>query len=322
MKKLVLPILLISIIGIFILSGCSKEECPQNVQVKVGTWKTAQTIQPFFYQKFINNSYNIEVLPFTNPGDQKTALLAGSLDMCGTTVVTAIAAASNGEPVVIVSGLCNKCSALVVRNDSNIKRETDLKGKKIAYVPGSMHHALLLEVLKRNGLDPQKDVELKRIDFFDMGQALSQGTVDAFCSGEPYPSIAIAEGYGRILTYPYYDDNIGTINGAMITSRDKIKNNPKLIQDLVIAHAKATEYLKMNQNDWISKAAEFGTDKKVLDVSAKNIDLSWDINENYINNTKNLADRMKALGIISQIPDIDALFDCTFVKHAQEELMK
>jgi NitT/TauT family transport system substrate-binding protein len=185
-----------------------------------------------------------------------------------------------------------------------------------------MHHALLLEVLKRNGLDPQKDVELKRIDFFDMGQALSQGTVDAFCSGEPYPSIAIAEGYGRILTYPYYDDNIGTINGAMITSRDKIKNNPKLIQDLVIAHAKATEYLKMNQNDWISKAAEFGTDKKVLDVSAKNIDLSWDINENYINNTKNLADRMKALGINSQINDIDALFDCTFVKHAQEELMK
>jgi NitT/TauT family transport system substrate-binding protein len=68
----------------------------QKVQAKVGTWKTAQTIQPFFYQDFLGDSYSVEVLPFTNPGDQKTALLAGSLDMCGTTLVTAITAASKG----------------------------------------------------------------------------------------------------------------------------------------------------------------------------------------------------------------------------------
>jgi NitT/TauT family transport system substrate-binding protein len=62
--------------------------------VKVGTWKTAQTIQPFYYDKFLPPSYNASTYSFTNPADQKVALLAGSLDMCGTTLAHAIHSAS------------------------------------------------------------------------------------------------------------------------------------------------------------------------------------------------------------------------------------
>ena len=38
-----------------------------------------------------------------------------------------------------------------------------------------MHDLLLRETLTRAGLDPLRDVKLVRIDFFDMGQALSTG---------------------------------------------------------------------------------------------------------------------------------------------------
>lgn len=306
-------------IFIFSCAGCSNKAADVSIEAKVGTWKTAQTIQPFFYQDNINTTYKVEVTAFTNPGDMKTALLAGSLDMCGTTMVTAITAASKGEPVIVVSGLSNKCSALVVGADSDIKTEADLKGKKIAYVPGTMHHLLLLEVLNRNGLDAQKDVELIRIDFFDMGQALAQGTVDAFYSGEPYPSIAVAEGYGRILTYPSDDENIGIVNSAMITTKDNIKNNAEMIQKLVTAHVKATEYLNENRSAWLDKAAVFGTDKKVLNVAAQNIELFWNIDENYINSVRNLARRMKEQGLITEIPDIDGVFDLSFIKQAEKE---
>ena len=290
------------------------------VNVHVGTWKTAQTIQPFFYQDNLGPDDKVEVSPFTNPGDMKTGLLAGSLDMCGTTIVTAITAASKGEPVVIVCGMANKCSALVVGKDSDIKTEADLKGKKIAYVPGTMHHLLLLEVLKKNGLDPQKDVELMRIDFFDMGQALAQGTVDAFYSGEPYPSMAVAEGYGRILTYPKDDENFGIINSAMIVTKDTIKNNPEMVQKLVTAHVKATEYLNGDRNAWVDKAAEFGTDKKVLDVAVNNIQLFWKIDDKFLDSTRNLAERMLEQELITEIPDIDAMFDLSFIEQAEKEL--
>lgn len=313
---------LIGIITLFFLPGCTKKEPDAAMQAKVGTWKTAQTVQPFNYQNYLPNQFQIEVLAFTNPGDQKAALLAGDLDLCGTTLAMAITAASKGEPVVVVSGLCNKCSALVVKNDSNIRTTIDLKGKKIGYVPGTMHHILLLETLERAGLDPQKDVELKRIDFFDMGQALAQGSIDAFCSGEPYPSIAVSRGYGRILAYPYYGDSIGSINAGMLTTADKIKNNRDLIQQLVTAQAKSTEYLKNHPHDWRNLAQEFGVDREVFDTAAYNIELAWDMDQQYIEQARALAQQMKALGVISDIPDIDKLFDLSFVEQARKDLKK
>lgn len=304
------------------LSGCAGQAPADRVETRVGTWKTAQTIQPFLYEKFVSDKYKVEVLPFTNPGDQKAALLAGNLDMCGTTIALAITAASRDEPVVIVSGLCDKCSALVVRKDSDIDTPAALKGKKIAYVPGTMHHVLLLETLKRSGLDPEKDVELKRIDFFDMGQALSQGAVDAFCSGEPYPTLAVSHGYGRILAYPYYGESIGAINAGMLTTRDKIKNNREAIQQLVTAHAKATEYLKAHPQEWLDLASNFGTDRKLLDITASNIGLIWDLDKEYIQRAKNLAERMKDLGMISKLPDMNTLFDLSFVEQARKDMVK
>lgn len=315
-KGLIKACAAVLMIGSVTLTGCQKK-AEETTQVKVGTWKTAQTILPYFYDEFLDDSYEIEVAPFTNPGDQKAALLAGELDMTGTTLVTAISAAANDEPIKIVCSLCNKCSALTVGKNSDIQTEADLKGKTIAYVPGTMHHALLLDVLNRAGLDPEKDVELIRIDFFDMGQALADGKIDAFCSGEPYPSEAVVKGYGRVLSYPYFDDSISTINAAMIVTEDTIKEKPEVIQDLVNAHLKAADNLTQNQEKWFEKSYEFGTDKEIMEVSAENIELCGEIDEEFIEHTRNLAEKMKELGIIAEVPDIEALFDLTFLENAE-----
>lgn len=286
----------------------------------VGTWKTAQTLTPYFYEECLPAGSTVEVKPFTNPGDQKTALLAGSLDMTGTTIPMAITAAAAGEPIKVVASLCNKCSALVVGEDSDIRSPRDLKGKTIAYVPGTMHHVLLLEVLHRAGLDPDQDVTLVRIDFFDMGQALAGGQIDAFLSGEPYPSQAVKNGYGRVLSYPYFDDSIGTINAGMIVTEETITKNPNLVQALVTGHMKAAQYMTRNQDAWLDRAASLGTDRDLLDISAENIEICWDIDEVYLENTRNLAQQMLELGLIDHIPDIDAMFDLSFLEAAKAEL--
>ncbi|MGC9324571.1 MAG: ABC transporter substrate-binding protein, partial [Desulfomonilia bacterium] len=121
-------------------------------ELNVGTWKTPQTIQPFFYGRFMDSPDTVEVFSFTNPSDQRLALLAGTLDMCGTTIAHALHSASRGEPIVIVASLCNKCSALVVKKDGGVSSVAHLKGKKIGYVPGTMHEILLRETLNKHGL--------------------------------------------------------------------------------------------------------------------------------------------------------------------------
>ena len=288
-------------------------------EIRVGTWKTAQTIQPFFYQDFFSGGTTIAVFPFTNPADQKTALLAGSLDMCGTTLAHAIHSATMGQPVVVVAALCNKSSALVVKKDGPIQQIKDLKGKRIGYVPGTMHEILLREALKQNGLAADKDVQLMRVDFFDMGTALANGDIDAFLSGEPLPSLAVHKGYGRILSYPYYDESVGTINAGMLVTRELIDKDPERVYRLVAAHAQATEYLRANPDRWLQRAAEFGTPVEILQEAALNMELAWLVDEAYVARAKVLGERMQALGIIAKQPDYEKLFDLTFVKKVQEQ---
>ena len=287
----------------------------QAGQFRVGTWKTAQTIQPFFYQETVGQGDTFEIFPFTNPADQKTALLAGSLDMTGTTIAHAIQSAVMGQPVVVVAALCNKCSALVVRKDGSIKAVADLRGKRIGYVPGTMHEILLRETLKLAGMDAGKDVTLVRIDFFDMGTALAQGAIDAFLSGEPFPSLAVTQGYGRILSYPYYDETVGTINAGMLVTREMIETEPEKVQQLVDAHARATEALLRDRDRWLQKAESFGTPRAVLDQAAANIELAWKIDADFIRRARALGERMQALGVIDRQPDYEALFDLRFVEN-------
>ena len=286
----------------------------KSLEMTTGTWKTAQTIQPFIYDKFAEEGEIVEVKPFTNPGDMKTALLSDDLDFTGTTWVTAIMAASKGEPVKVVATMTEKCSALVVGKDSGVKSVEDLKGKNIAYVPGTMHHILLLETLTKAGLNPNEDVTLQKIDFFDMGQALASNSIDAFLSGEPYPSIAEIDGYGKVLQYPYFDDSIGYINAAMITTEKEINENPEKIQRLVDMHIQASKYYMENEDEWIDKAAEFGTERKYLEKSIENMELSWDITEDTKDRVGELAEKMKELNLIDEVPDIDAMFDTSFIE--------
>ena len=286
----------------------------QAEQFTVGTWKTAQTIQPFFYQDVLGKGDTVTVFPFTNPADQKTALLAGSLDMTGTTLAHAIQSAVKGQPIVVVAALCHKCSALVVSKDGPVKSVADLKGRKIGYVPGTMHEVLLRETLTRNNLLPEKDVTLVRVDFFDMGIALAQGAIEAFLSGEPFPSSAVAQGFGRILSYPYFGESVGTINAGMLVTREMIEKNPEAVQKLVNAHARTTEELNRNHARWLERAQSFGTSLKVLELAAPNMELAWSMDDAFIRKAKALGEKMQALGIIDRQPDYDKLFDLRFVR--------
>lgn len=295
-------------------SGAAAEE------IRVGTWKTAQTIQPFFYSEFLPESVTVTVFPFTNPADQKTALLAGSLDMCGTTIAHAIQSASLGQPVVVVAALCNKASALVVRREAPIASVPDLKGKKIGYVPGTMHEILLRETLNRHRLSPERDAVLVRVDFFDMGMALAGGSIDAFLSGEPFPTLAVQKGYGRILAYPYFGESIGTINAGMLVTRERIETRPETVHRLVKTHALATRKLQADPKAWLARAATLGTPMETLTAAAGNIELAWEMDDAFVAKVRALGERMHALGIIQREPDYDRLIDLRFVARVRGEL--
>lgn len=148
-----------------------------------------------------------------------------------------------------------------------------------------------------------------------MGTALAKGNVDAFLSGEPFPTQAVMQGYGRILAYPYYGDSIRTINSGMIMRADFIRKHPDTAMRMVAVHKAVTKALTADRKLWLDSAASlFGVDRKLLQASAANMDLAWDMDDAFMLRLTALGARMKELGIIALIAALGSACDALLVR--------
>lgn len=66
--------------------------------------------------------------------------------------------------------------------------------------PHSVHFYQLAYWLSAGQLEPQNDIDLVVLPPSLMPAALATGQIDGFCAGEPWGSVAVADGAGKILT--------------------------------------------------------------------------------------------------------------------------
>ena len=315
MNKKLLSVILSSAIVVGALVGFSgKSVSSDSKKMTVGALESVNTMQPFFYDEFSDESENLEVNTFEGYDEIKDAVISGKLDIAATNWISAIKAAEKGEDIKVIAGMSNGESALVVKKDSGIENIEDLKGKTIGYFPESIEYVKLANELKEKGIDIKKDVKFKEMDFESMTKELSGGNIDAFCGEEPYVSIALEDGFAKVIDYK--SDEIVSLNTAIIATEENIKDNPEKMRELMDKHVKSTNHLMMSKEDRINKAAEFGIDKKYLEKSIDNIELSTDISPEMIEEVKKLAEKMKEIGMIDNIPNIENMFDLSMLENS------
>ena len=282
--------------------------------VKVGMLKTANSVVAQFYQKFAPPGMTFQVIVFDTPPDGKDAVVSGSVDFGIFGLAAATLGAASGQPVAVVAAAGGKAMAVVVDAASPAKTFADLKGKKIAYQPGSTQEVVLRELMKMNAMTAT-DVQLVRLSFGDMANALARGDVDAYVGSEPGPSINVLSGKGKILLYPY-NTPVGSINVIFATRPELIAKQPDYVRAVVKAHCAAMA--------WAGKPAsldEFeamttkllGPDKKTLDMAMKNITFDYLIDGDYISRAKYYGQQMIALKEITQVPDYSTFINTSFI---------
>ena len=144
--------------------------------------------------------------------------VTGSVDFAVTGVTAALLGASRGEPFRVLAAAADGASAIVARKEHRIVRVEDLAGKRVGYVPGSAQDVLLRLSLRERGLNADKDVQLVKVGFGDMANALERGDIEAFSGAETGPSLALLRGRSNIVAYPY-DTPMGKINIVFGTSQ-------------------------------------------------------------------------------------------------------
>jgi NitT/TauT family transport system substrate-binding protein len=280
--------------------------------IKVGTLKLIHAITPYFYEKFTPPGYRIEVIPYETPTDGKNAVVTRSVDFGTYGLAAATLGGAAGEPVVIIGAQCNRGMAVIAGVNSGIASIKDLKGKKVAILPGSTQEVVILDRLKMEGMSI-KDIQPIRVTFSDMPAALERGDIDAYVGAEPGPSISIAKGIGKVVEYPYSTPT-GSVNMVMTTHADMAKDDPELIRVFLTIHRRATEYAMSNRAAFVDMATQkLGQPRATIEIAAPNVELTWNTDADWVTRAKYYGAQMLDKKQIRQLPDYSKFIDTSFV---------
>ena len=192
-------------------------------------------------EKFPNlgKGYKIEWSQFQGTSPMSQALAAGALD-CATQGVLPIAQGmvSNAFSVYIVAQHVGEKPGSfsvywAVKDESPIKTVADLKGKTvgISIIGGGTQGPFNL-MLKRAGVDPDKDIKLVEVSFSLSEDALRQGRVDAVNMNQPFAARAEAKGGTRKL-FALSEAVPNIVHIVEACRKDFVDKNPALVTQYV-----------------------------------------------------------------------------------------
>jgi NitT/TauT family transport system substrate-binding protein len=251
--------------------------------------------------------------------DRHLAIASGDIQCAATTVETWLVWNANGVATTQLFQMDKSYGAdgMAVRN--NIARIADLKGKTVAAsAPGTAPYFTLAWFLKKNGLGV-KDVTVVNLEPGPAAQAFLAGQNDAAMTYEPYlSSVRQKPEAGKIiattLDYPMIMDTFGC-------TPKFIKENPKAVQALVNSYFEALEMIRSDpKKSFEIMGADVKQSAEAFEKSQAFI--RWQDREA---NRKFFAGEWQAfskeagallleLGIIKQMPDLNAIVDTSFIK--------
>ena len=142
----------------------------------------------------------------------------------------------------------------------------------LAHVFGcSVHHYLLRSWLHSAGVDPDNDLRLCVLPPPQVATHLGHGSVDGFCVGEPWNSMAVREGSGRIVAVtsdvvPSHPDKV------LAVTRRWAAEHPDVLHRLIRAVLRGVQFCGQEQN--LPQIAEVLSSEAYLNLPAAMIEQS------------------------------------------------
>jgi ABC-type nitrate/sulfonate/bicarbonate transport system substrate-binding protein len=246
--------------------------------------------------------------------------LAGEVDFF-TNAGSALAAAVRGVPVKITTVFQDKPGwDLIAQPD--IKSIGELRGKTIGIMSPEGSLAIVArEILKRNGIDPAKDVNLVVMGGDSVRlPALQTRSIQATLFNTGMSIQAQKEGFTKLAAA---SDYANLIEGGLATANDKIKQNPDRIFRFIRAALKGLNYFVSKRETAVKYMME-GLRMKDRELAQAVYDLQAKLvlREGYTDDKvlQAMIDEMKKTTKVQRDIKVNDVFDLTFVKKASEEL--
>ena len=268
---------------------------------------------------FKEEALDVELIVMRGARSGVQALLSGDVQF-GLALGAAFSAIWSGGDLKIVAQMTNMLPfSLVVRPE--IKRVEDLKGKRIGASVGSTTYALVYDLLKAHGIDPDKGVEYVNIPgAAPRIAALEKGFLAATPLAPPGDVKAVQAGFKRLV---FFGDVLPEMSftGLVATGR-YIRENPKIVERMVRAIVRGT--LSARDDSAAAIGAMQSYMKMPLDDSSETYRLvrksfTPALNESGV---KKMADLVSSSIGVSQTREPRDFMDVSFLSRAMSDLNK
>jgi NitT/TauT family transport system substrate-binding protein len=210
--------------------------------LSAGNWIPWIAKEAKIYEK---HGLDVQLILLRGSGQTSAALLGGSIFASPVALPTVMLADLSGADLVNVAhtvpGVQTK---MLVKPD--IRRAEDLRGKRIATSSlGSLGDFLFKYILRKNGLDPNREVTWLSIGTPpDRLQALFTGAVDATEASYPFDAQAERKGF-RVL----FDARKEVVYPSMsvVARRKSIVEDRYTVMRMIRAHVEGIAFLKHNK---------------------------------------------------------------------------
>lgn len=249
-------------IGILVSKRQDKTNQAKVIQVSEVTRSVFYAPQYVAIQNGYFDKHNLQVELTTGQGADAvmTSVLANQVDIGFAGPEASIYVYNEGKEdycQVFAQMTKRDGSFLISRNSSNDFNWQEVKGKTI--IPGrkgGVPYMTLEYVLRKNGIDPQKDVTLDDSIKFDlMAGAFSSGDAEYVTLFEPTASLTQNQGKGTIVA------SVGEAAGeipytAYFAKKSYIKQNPEVIQGVTNAIYEGQQWVKNHSSKEIAEAIQ------------------------------------------------------------------
>ena len=270
MKRIITTVAIVLVIALAAIIVTKVIGNKTNEEVQIQTVKVNEVTRSVFYAPqyvAINNGYfeeyGIDVELTTGGGADTvmTAVLSNQADIGFAGPEASIYVYNEGKEdycQVFAQMTKKDGSFLIARNDTDNFSWQDLKGKTV--IPGrkgGVPYMTLEYVLRKNGIDPQKDLTLDDSIKFDlMAGAFASGDADYVTLFEPTASLTQKQNKGYIVA------SVGEAAGeipytAYFAKKSYIEDNEDIIRDFTKAIYKGEQWVKEHSS---SEIAEVITD--------------------------------------------------------------
>ena len=300
----------VALIVIFLLSFSGAAGARER-EIRIAMWKLPLNLPAMAaadgraYERAFEGEYKIRYIDLPSGPKQVQAMAAGELDIAeGLGAAAALVGIANGADITIIGANSRSPQAFAIAvKDPRISKMTDLKGKKVVGLRGSVVHQLFVELLRAESLS-EKDVEFFPMTLSASASALIAGRADAallagteILRAEKGGCRIIADGRGRVAGLSlivarreFADENRPAVK-KYLEEREKIRSK---------AISAPGDIMPLLQQ-------ETGMSEKEIMSMLDKYDYYTGIRETDIKELKKTAEYLKRENIIKNIPSINSI---------------